>query len=209
MQERGSTALGGKREGNGVGELLKQMAKFSIVGLTSFGIDIGLAILLVEVFHVDHVPATVISYLTSVVFNYIFSMRYVFEHRTDISRRREFHISAALAAVGLILNEAVMVAGESMLTAVGIDYNAGYHYVVIKTLATFCVTFWNFFSRRRWLDKNAREARIVTKRARFERGEARGGAIDGLRIGLDSGRKRLVARLGRAREARIRFRSRD
>lgn len=209
MQGRICMALGRESDGGGVGELIKQMARFSVVGLTAFGIDIGLTVVFVELFHLDHVVATVISYLLSTVFNYCFSMRFVFERRTDISRRRQFNIFVALSAVGLILNELVMVGGESLLTAVGIDYNAGYHYVVVKTLATMAVAVWNFYSRRRWLDKNAREARIVMKRERLANAPEKKPAASGLRIGLHSARKKIGRGLRKAREARISFRSRD
>ena len=80
--------------------------------------------------------------LASVALNYALSMRYVFDHRDDMSRKREFTIFAILSAVGLGLNDIFMFVGVTMLN---IAYQA------MKVIATFCVTWYNFFSRKKFL----------------------------------------------------------
>ena len=86
----------------------KQFLKFAVVGLISFGIDWGMLIALVELFHLDFLMSTTVSFITSVVVNYWLSMKYVFDHREGMSRKREFTIFTILSVIGLGLREAVV-----------------------------------------------------------------------------------------------------
>ena len=119
-----------------------QFAKFACVGIISFVVDWALLIVLVEGFRADYLLSTTISFIASVVLNYALSMRYVFDHRDDMSRKREFTIFAILSAVGLGLNDLFMFVGVTMLN---IAYQA------MKVIATFCVTWYNFFTRKKFL----------------------------------------------------------
>lgn len=124
--------------------LLKQFLRFGVVGVLATVIDFGVMILLHEIFGVSPVAAAGVSYCVSLAFNYWASMRYVFVHREDLSRMKEFVIFIALATVGFFLNEFIMWAGTQVL---GDSW-----YVMVKMLATGLVMLWNFFSRKRWLD---------------------------------------------------------
>ena len=116
--------------------------KFAVVGIASFAVDWLLLIALTEIFHVDYLISTTISFLVSVALNYALSMKYVFEHRDDMSRKREFTIFAILSAIGLGLTDVLMFAG---VTVLNIAYQA------MKVIATFCVTWYNFFTRKKFL----------------------------------------------------------
>lgn len=124
-------------------DTVKQFGKFAVVGITSLAVDYILLLVLVELLHVDFLIATSASFLASVVVNYFLSMRYVFSRRDDLSRKREFTIFAVLSAVGLGLNDLFMFVGVAVLS-IG--------YQVMKLISTFMVTWYNFFSRRRFLD---------------------------------------------------------
>ena len=124
-------------------DTVKQFGKFAAVGITSLAVDYILLLILVELLHVDFLIATSASFLASVVVNYFLSMRYVFSRRDDLSRKREFTIFAVLSAIGLGLNDLFMFVGVAVLS-IG--------YQVMKLISTFMVTWYNFFSRRRFLD---------------------------------------------------------
>ena len=128
----------------GIKKLAAQFLKFGVVGVIATGIDFGIMIFLTEVFGVDPVISSGISFCTSTVFNYLASMRFVFTHRDDLSRRREFAIFVVLSLIGLGLNQLIMWGGT---TALGERW-----YVLAKVAATGIVMLWNFFSRKRWLD---------------------------------------------------------
>lgn len=121
----------------------KQFGRFAVVGLVSLAVEYSLLLYMVEVQSINYLVATTISFFASVVVNYLLSMRYVFERREDISRKREFTIFAVLSAIGLGLNDLYMFIGVGVL-------NIGYQ--AMKLISTFFVTWYNFFSRRRFLD---------------------------------------------------------
>ncbi|WP_417057841.1 GtrA family protein [Enorma massiliensis] len=120
----------------------QQFMKFAAVGIFSFVVDWLLLVILTEGFGIDYLVSTTASFLVSVSLNYALSMKYVFEHRDDMSRKREFTIFAILSCIGLGLTDVLMFAGVTILN---IAYQA------MKVIATFCVTWYNFFTRKKFL----------------------------------------------------------
>ncbi len=126
-----------------MGKLVAQFMKFGVVGVIAFVIDYGLLALLTEAFGVNYLVSATISFTVSVVFNYLASMRYVFTHKEDMSRRREFVIFVVLSVIGLAINNLCMWAGVELL---------GIHYLITKIAATAIVMIWNFVTRKIFLD---------------------------------------------------------
>ena len=127
-------------------KLIEQFLKFGVVGTIAFCIDYGVLMLLSQAFGVDPVLSAAVSFCVSVIFNYLASMRYVFTHREDMSRGREFVIFIVLSAVGLAINEICMAVGVAVLGTSALMVT------VTKLFATAVVMVWNFFSRKKWLD---------------------------------------------------------
>ena len=119
--------------------------KFGVVGFIAFVIDYGLLALLTETVGINYLISATISFSTSVVFNYLASMRYVFSHREGMSRRREFTIFVLLSIAGLLINNICMWAGVELF---------GIHYLITKIIATAIVMVWNFTTRKIFLDAN-------------------------------------------------------
>lgn len=130
--------------------LINQFIKFAGVGIVAFLIDYGLMIVFTELFGIFYLYSATLSFTISVIFNYSVSMRFVFTHRKDLSRIREFAIFIVLSVIGLGLNNVGMFIGVELLV---IDYR------ITKILATMMVTIFNFVTRRVLLDGNRREAR--------------------------------------------------
>lgn len=126
--------------------LIEQFLKFGVVGAIAFLIDYGVLMLLSQVIGVNPVISASISFVVSVVFNYVASMHYVFTRRDDISRRREFTIFVILSAIGLVINEIIMVIGVNVLG------DSALMVTITKLFATAIVMVWNFVSRKKWLD---------------------------------------------------------
>lgn len=126
--------------------LIEQFMKFGVVGIVAFFIDYSVLMLLSQGFGVDAVLSAGISFCVSVVFNYVASMRFVFTHRDDLSRSREFFIFIILSAIGLVINELIMLAGVAALG------DSALTVTITKLVATVIVLVWNFFSRKKWLD---------------------------------------------------------
>jgi putative flippase GtrA len=136
-----------------MGKLIAQFLKFGVVGVIAFFIDYGVLMLLSVGIGLDPVVSAAISFTVSVVFNYVASMRFVFTHREDLSKRREFVIFVILSVIGLLINEAIMYVG---IQALG---KSALAITVTKVIATAVVMVWNFLSRKKWLDAgDSREA---------------------------------------------------
>ena len=82
--------------------------KFGIVGVIAFVIDWGILNLLVGIFHMHNVLAATVSFIISLIFNYLASMKFVFKHRDDMARWMEILIFVAGAVVGLFMNDAII-----------------------------------------------------------------------------------------------------
>lgn len=127
-------------------KLIEQILKFGVVGIIATVIDFGVLYVLSQPLGMDPVISAGISFCVSLVFNYVASMRYVFTHREDMSRSREFAIFLVLSLIGLVINEAIMAAGVAVLG------NSALAVMGTKVLATAIVMVWNFVSRKKWLD---------------------------------------------------------
>ena len=131
-------------------KLIEQIMKFSVVGVIAFIIDYGLLALLTEVFDVNYLVSATISFTVSVIFNYLASMRYVYTHKEDMSRRREFIIFVVLSVIGLGINNFLMWAGVELIAWP--DWIAERAYLIVKIFATAVVMVWNFVTRKKFLD---------------------------------------------------------
>ncbi len=121
--------------------------KFALVGFASLAVEYLFLGYFLQALNMNYLMATTIAFIISIVVNYVLSMRYVFSHKQDMSRRREFTIFAVLSAIGLGLNDLYMFVGVSIL-------NIGT--MAMKLISTFFVTWYNYFSRRKFLDGGSR-----------------------------------------------------
>ena len=128
-------------------KLFAQFVKFGIVGVIATAIDFALLIFLTEVFQVNYLVSATIAFSVAVIFNYLASMRFVFTHKEELSRRKEFIIFVVLSVIGLLINNACMWLGVEIFA---IDYR------ITKILATVIVTMWNFITRKIFLDAGSK-----------------------------------------------------
>ena len=126
-------------------KLINQILKFGVVGGIAFVIDYGLMVFLTEVFKVPALISAAISFTVSVIFNYIASVKWVFEvDEEKNSKQKQFIVFVVLSVIGLIINELIMWIMDSKF---------GIHYMISKLVATFVVMVWNFITRKIFLEK--------------------------------------------------------
>ena len=142
--------------------------KFGVVGVIAAVIDFGVLNLLVGVFHMHNVIAGTISFLVSLVFNYLASMKFVFKHREDMARWMEILIFVGASLIGLLINAGIIwLSTYGMYRDAFISQHAEYllRTNVGKIVATVVVAVWNFVIRKWLLDDTHTNAMNRLKRA--------------------------------------------
>ncbi|MEZ3502647.1 MAG: GtrA family protein [Lachnospiraceae bacterium] len=125
-------------------KLMEQIIKFGFVGFLCFFIDYGVMVFLTEVFRIDYLVSSGISFTVSVIVNYILSITFVFETDKDKNKLKEFVVFVFLSVIGLGINEACMwLAVEA----------AGIYYMISKIGATAVVMVYNFVTRKIFIEK--------------------------------------------------------
>ena len=125
-------------------KLIEQMIKFGFVGFLCFFIDWGIMVFLTEVFGINPLISSTISFTVSVTVNYILSVTFVFETDKNANKVSQFVIFVLLSIVGLGVNELCMWLGTDLL---------GIHYMITKVGATAVVMVYNFITRKIFIEK--------------------------------------------------------
>ena len=141
--------------------------KFGIVGVIAFIIDYGLMNILL-LFHLHNILASTVSFLVSLVFNYLASMKFVFKHRPDMARWMEILIFVGASVIGLGMNEVIIyISTFGMHHDAMISQHAAYmlRTNIGKLVATAVVMVWNFLIRKWLLDDTRTNAMNRLKKA--------------------------------------------
>lgn len=124
--------------------LIKQILKFGLVGGIAFVIDYGLMVLLTEVFGINYLISSAVSFSVSVIFNYLLSIFWVFDvSGSNRGQKENFIIFLVLSIIGLGLNQLLMWLGSDLM---------GLHYMLTKIGATAIVMVYNFITRKLFLE---------------------------------------------------------
>ena len=123
--------------------LFIQIFKFTIVGGTAFIIDFGFLWLFREIFKIPVIISTTLSFCISVVYNYIASVKWVFDVDNKKDKKKVFITFIIFSVLGLILNDLIMWLGTDMFNI---------HYLITKIIATAIVMVFNFITRKMFLE---------------------------------------------------------
>ena len=140
-----------------VKNLFNQILKFGIVGLFCFFIDYGITIIMTNVFGVHYLISKFFGFIISAVVNYLLSIKFVFTHKKEMDKKKEFTVFLILSAIGLLINEAVMYCcidgiylhSSSLQTLIGQDLMV----MAATIIATGVVMVYNFISRKLFLER--------------------------------------------------------
>jgi putative flippase GtrA len=122
--------------------LVREAFRYFLVSGFAFLVDVGVLWILVQYFSWWYLAAATVSFLSGIIVGYVLSIRMVFNYRRLKDQRIEFLSFAAIGAVGLAINAAVIF--------VAVKY-FGVYYLIAKCIAAGFTFAFNFFARRQLL----------------------------------------------------------
>lgn len=125
-------------------KLIAQVLKFGVVGGTAFLIDYSIMIALTEFFGINYLISSGISFVVSVIYNYILSVHWVFDVDKNGNKKKEFIVFILLSVIGLGLNQLLMWVFVSRVHV---------FYMLAKIFVTAIVMIYNFVTRKIFLEK--------------------------------------------------------
>ncbi|WP_415967748.1 GtrA family protein [Faecalitalea cylindroides] len=124
-------------------KLINQILKFGVVGGIAFIIDYSVLFICTEFFGIYYLISSLISFSVSTVFNYIASIKWVFDVNQKKSQKKNFILFIVFSVIGLGLNQLIMWFGVDMLHI---------YYMLVKIGATAIVMVFNFITRKMFLE---------------------------------------------------------
>lgn len=124
-------------------KLFKQIIRFGIIGGLAFLIDYALLYICTDIIGIHYLISSIISFTVSVIFNYILSIKWVFEVDERTDPKRNFLLFIIFSVIGLGINEVIMYVGVTMWEI---------YYMLTKIFATFIVMIFNFITRKIFLE---------------------------------------------------------
>ena len=123
---------------------IEQIIKFGFVGGIAFLIDYGVLYACTEYLNIHYLISSIISFTVSVIFNYILSVKWVFNVNNGKDKKTNFIIFIVLSVIGLGINSLIMWFGVDIVNV---------HYMITKIGSTFIVMCFNFITRKIFLEK--------------------------------------------------------
>ena len=123
--------------------LLIQIFKFGIVGGIAFLIDYIVLFCCKEFIGLSVLLSAAIAFTVSVIYNYIASVKWVFDVNKEKSAKKNFVIFIILSIIGLIITEIIMWIGSDIMKI---------NYLIVKIIATAIVMVFNFITRKMFLE---------------------------------------------------------
>lgn len=107
--------------------------------------DLGLLVVLHEVFGIDLLIATPIAFLVSLVFNFFLQRIFTFQATNHHGISAAKYIS--LVVFNIVVTDVIVTGFDAL----------GWYYVIGKGAATALTTTWNYILYKKWIFKNNAE----------------------------------------------------
>ncbi len=137
--------------------LLNQIIRFGIVGIICFFIDFGITIGFTNQLGVHYMISKFLGFVISAVVNYLLSIKFVFTHKKEMGKGKEFTVFLILSAIGLVINEAVMYVCIDVIYRHSASLQALISDPLMVSASTIVATgvvmVYNFISRKLFLER--------------------------------------------------------
>lgn len=124
-------------------KLINKIIKFSIVGGIATIIDFICLYIFKEYLNIDVILANTLSFIISVIYNYIASITLVFDINKNKNKKLKFALFIIFSIIGLIINNTLIYILTNTLNI---------YYLLSKVIATLIVMIFNFITRKKLLE---------------------------------------------------------
>ena len=124
-------------------KLLMQIIKFIIVGGIATVIDYVIFLILHELLGINTIISNIISFTVSVIYNYIASVKWVFEVDESKDKKQQFIIFIVFSILGLLINTGIVYLCTDIIKL---------YSLIGKVIATSIVMIFNFITRKIFLE---------------------------------------------------------
>ena len=122
---------------------MKKIIRFIVVGGIATIIDFVCLYIFKEFLNFNVILANTLSFTISVIYNYIASIKYVFDVNKTKNKNIQFILFITFSVLGLILNNLILYLLTNKLNI---------YYLISKIIATMFVMVFNFITRKKFLE---------------------------------------------------------
>lgn len=119
--------------------LFIQLFRYIFVGGTAFAVDFFFLYFFCDICGIYYLISAVLSFIISVLVNYLMSTKWVFNQNNIENKVFEFNLFIIISTIGLGFTEILLY----LLTDI-----FGIYYLWSKVISAIIVLFWNFLARR-------------------------------------------------------------
>ncbi len=120
-------------------DIFLQFFRYIFVGGTAFIVDFFFLYFFSDICGIYYLISAVLSFIISVLVNYVMSTRWVFNQDNIGNKVLEFNLFILISTIGLVFTEILLYFFTDIV---------GLYYLVSKIIASIIVLFWNFLARR-------------------------------------------------------------
>lgn len=124
-------------------KLMMQILKFGVVGGIATVIDYVIFFILHEILGVNTIISNICSFTVSVIYNYIASVKWVFDVDESKNKKTQFILFIVFSVIGLGLNTAIVYVCTDIIKM---------YSMIGKVIATAVVMVFNFVTRKKFLE---------------------------------------------------------
>ena len=120
-------------------DIFLQLFRYIFVGGTAFVVDFFFLYFFSDICGIYYLISAVLSFIISVLVNYIMSTKWVFNQDNIENKVLEFNLFILISTIGLGFTEILLYFFTDIV---------GLYYLISKVIAAIIVLFWNFLARR-------------------------------------------------------------
>ena len=132
----------------------KEFFRYGLASTIALTVDVTTLVLCTKLLNFHYLFSAALGFSLGITVIYIFSIRWVFRHRSYHSRHKEYFFFFLIGLAGLILNEVILWSGAELFNL---------NYKLSKIISVGLVFFFNFSLRKSLLFSSKKNLDFINK----------------------------------------------